>query len=143
MEKTNYPLSCSSLLGKHHVESYIDHNIDGSPESEKATQRMFNIFIKRLLELCEFKNKLNIFAHNLSSFDGVLILRYLTEFGQVDPLLHNGKLMSIRLTINKGTTLKFIDGTSRYFKKTIVLDFKDSYLFLPYSLRKLCKYFPL
>jgi hypothetical protein len=60
---------------------------------------------------------------------GIFILRYLMQFGKVEPLLFRGKLMSIKLNIR-------IDG---HCGKTII--FKDSMLLLPLSLRKLCQAF--
>jgi hypothetical protein len=51
------------------------------------------------------------------------------EIGKVKPLLHNGKLISIKLKLN-------IIG---YKNKNII--FKDSYLLLPLSLRNLCSAF--
>jgi hypothetical protein len=62
-----------------------------------------------------------IYAHNLSSFDGIFLMKYLLKYGEVNPLLHNGKLMRIKVIIGNKTIL-----------------FKDSYLLLPLSLRKLC-----
>jgi hypothetical protein len=71
-------------------------------------------------------NVLIVYAHNLSGFDGIFLLKHLLEFGKVEPLLFNGKLMSIKVRLN-------IVG---YKGKTIL--FKDSYLLLPLALRKLC-----
>lgn len=67
-----------------------------------------------------------VYAHNLSSFDGLFLLRHLHYYGKVKPLYFKGKLMSIELRILGG----------EHNGKTIV--FKDSYLLLPASLIKLC-----
>ena len=77
-----------------------------------------------------------IYAHNLSNFDGIFLLRHLIaycqsvncEYGKVEPLLFHGKIISIKVKIGTGKN-----------KKTII--FKDSYLLLPLSLRFLCKAF--
>jgi hypothetical protein len=54
------------------------------------------------------------------------MLKHLFKFGKVEPIIHNGKLISIKLTIKEDN-------------KTII--FKDSFLLLPHSLRNLCKAF--
>jgi hypothetical protein len=91
--------------------------------------KLFNEFIHNLLSLFESEKgsrTMIVYAHNLSEFDGVFIMKYLMSFGEVKPLLHNGKLISIRLRVN-------IKG---HKNKTII--FKDSFLMLPHSLRELC-----
>ena len=70
-----------------------------------------------------------MYAHNLSGFDGIFLMKHLLSYGKVEPLLHNGKIISITVKLN-------IVG---YMNKTIV--FKDSYLLLPLGLRMLCKAF--
>jgi len=94
--------------------------------------KLFKEFFNLLLNQFEkTNNKLTVYAHNLSEFDGVLLLKHLFKFGKAKPLLHNGKLFSITLKLNlKGHTTK-----------TII--FKDSYLMLPYSLRELCNSFKI
>lgn len=69
------------------------------------------------------------YAHNLAGFDGVFLKDQLVAFGEVDPLVFNGKIMSIKVKLN-------IPG---FVGKTII--FKDSYLLLPSTLRKLCEVF--
>ena len=93
------------------------------------TTEMFVNFINQLTKID--KSVKYIYAHNLSGFDGILLLRHLVEYKSaisVEPLIFNGKLMSIKF--------KFPDG-----KKTRTLVFKDSYLLLPLSLRSLCTAF--
>lgn len=90
---------------------------------------LFNNFINSLLTFFKNNNKLTVYAHNLSSFDGIFLLKHLLPMGSVDPLLFNGKLISIKVKLN-------IKG---YKNKTII--FKDSMLLLPTSLRNLCKTF--
>lgn len=92
--------------------------------------KLFNEFIKNLLTLFESSSKsLTVYAHNLSRFDGIFLLKPIFSFGKVIPLLHNGKLISIKLILN----IKGHKG------KTII--FKDSFLMLPLSLRELCNSF--
>lgn len=57
------------------------------------------------------------------------MMNHLVKFGDIDPLVFNGKILSIKLHLN-------IEG---YTGKTII--FKDSYLLLPNTLRKLCEVF--
>lgn len=47
----------------------------------------------------------------------------------------------MKLVIEKGRVLQFEDGTNLTMKKAITFVFKDSYLFLPYPLRVLCRSF--
>jgi hypothetical protein len=90
-------------------------------------KELFSSFINKLLTFfTKGSNTITIYAHNLSGFDGIFLMKHLLSFGKVEPLLFNSKLMSIKVKLN-------IDG---YKGKTIV--FKDSYLLLPLSLRQLC-----
>lgn len=91
---------------------------------------LFSSFINQLFTFfTNDSNTLIVYAHNFSGFDGIFLLKHLLSFGKVEPLLHNGKLITIKLIIGEG---EFKD-------KTII--FKDSYLLLPNSLRELCKAF--
>lgn len=90
---------------------------------------LFNSFIDQLLTFFGQNKTLIVYAHNLSGFDGVLLMKYLIPFGKIDPVIFNSKLMSIKIKLN-------IDG---HKNKTII--FKDSYLLLPNSLRNLCSAF--
>jgi DNA polymerase type B, organellar and viral len=92
-------------------------------------KELFNSFINQLLTFFNKNNTLTVYAHNFSSFDGIFLLKHLFAFGKVEPILFNGKLMSIKIKLN-------IEG---YKGKTII--FKDSYLLLPLSLRNLCSAF--
>ena len=71
-------------------------------ENPKA---LFTSFIEQLLARTN-KNQ-TIYAHNLSAFDGVLTMRYLMEYGDVEPLLFNNKLMSISLRMENGQTIQW------------------------------------
>jgi DNA polymerase type B, organellar and viral len=58
------------------------------------------------------------------------LLKHLFEFGKVEPIIHNGKIISIKLIIK---------GENKNDNITII--FKDSYLTLTSSLRNLCTAF--
>ena len=96
--------------------------------SLESVKTMFRDFINKLIAN---KNIKIVYAHNLAGFDGILLLKHLINYpgANVEPLIFNGKLISIKFI------LKYGKGT----KRTIV--FKDSLLFLPMPLRKLCTYF--
>jgi hypothetical protein len=91
---------------------------------------LFTSFFNQLLTFFnKDSKKLIVYAHNLSTFDGIFLLRHLLPLGVVKPLLFNGRLMSIKVKLT----------TKGHIGKTII--FKDSYLLLPLSLRKLCSAF--
>ena len=100
-------------------------------ESFGANQmELFKNFIIGLLSFFPKKAKtLSTYAHNLSNFDGIFLMKYLEELGEIKPLIHNGKLISVTLKLNASLG-------EAYAGKTII--FKDSYLLLPLSLRNLC-----
>jgi hypothetical protein len=84
---------------------------------------LFTNFINGLLnETFSPGNNLTVYAHNLSGFDGIFLMKHLLSFGKVEPLIFNGKLMCIKVKTLSGKTITF----------------KDSYLMLPLSLRQLC-----
>lgn len=116
-------LICGYVYGKHFY-SYANDL------SEKSQVEMFKSFFSQLIE---HKNIKYVYAHNLSGFDGVFILKHLLAFGAylVKPIIFNGKLI--------GIVLKIQDGDKE--DKFITIKFKDSLLLLPMSLRKLCKSF--
>ena len=92
---------------------------------------LFNSFINQLFTFFTKKSNksLIVYAHNLSGFDGIFLMKHLLSFGKVEPLLHNGKIISIKVKLN----------VVGYMNKTII--FKDSMLLLPLGLRKLCAAF--
>jgi hypothetical protein len=98
----------------------------------KDQKELFTTFFDKLLSTINSGNKTLIYAHNLSGFDGIFLLKQLLSYGKVEPLLFNGRLMSIKVTIK---------GSNKSENKVII--FKDSYLLLPLALRKLCSAFKL
>jgi hypothetical protein len=95
----------------------------------KDQKSLFNKFFDQLLSNIKNRTTTYIYAHNLSGFDGIFLLKYLLAYGKVEPLLFKGKLISIKLKLK-------IKG-----HKTKTIIFKDSYLMLPHSLRQLCEAF--
>ena len=119
------PYLICAYNGKEFISSYAE--LTNSVINQKS---LFSNFITQLLTFFINESKvLTVYAHNFSAFDGVFLLKHLIPFGKVEPLIHNGKILSIKLKLN-------IEG---YTNKTII--FKDSYLLLPLSLRNLCKAF--
>jgi hypothetical protein len=114
------PYLLTAFNGTDYVTSF------GNNQSELFSQFINGLFNFNFLNR---STKLIVYAHNLSGFDGIFLLKQLLPFGKVEPLIHNGKLISIKLKTSSGL----------YKGKTII--FKDSMLLLPLSLRLLCNAF--
>ena len=71
----------------------------------------------------KYKNY-KVYLHNFSKFDGYFLVKYLAKIGSCDPIIHKGKIISLNFNYNNYN-----------------ITFKDSYLLLPSSLRKLGKSF--
>ena len=74
-------------------------------------------------------NGYKIYAHNLSKFDIIFLLRYLVKLGTIHPVIHNGKFILLKE--------KFGDN------KQYQVEFRDSLLLLLASLSKLCDSFKI
>jgi hypothetical protein len=72
-------------------------------------------------------NGYNIYIHNMAKFDIIFLLKYLVKLGEVQPIIHNGRIITINLNFGRDLEYK--------------LQFKDSYLILLASLAKLTKGF--
>jgi hypothetical protein len=72
-------------------------------------------------------NGFNVYIHNLAKFDVIFLFKYLIDLGNVQPVIHNGRIISINLSYGKSNEYR--------------LQFKDSYLILLASLAKLTKGF--
>ena len=72
-------------------------------------------------------NGYNVYIHNMAKFDIIFLLKYIVKIANVQPVIHNGRIIS--LTINFGKNLEYN------------VQFKDSYLLLLASLAKLTKGF--
>jgi hypothetical protein len=60
----------------------------------------------------------------MAKFDMIFLLKYLVKLGNIKPIIHNGRFISVDLIYNN-----------------VNLKFRDSYLILLGSLNKLCKAF--
>jgi hypothetical protein len=81
---------------------------------------LFNSFLNQLLTFFTKNSKtFTVYAHNFSGFDGIFLMKHLLSYGKVEPLLFNGKIISIKAKLN----------LIGYTNKTII--FKDSMLLLP------------
>lgn len=125
------PYAICAYNGSSSIKTYA--NLINQDNVEVIDQKdLFTRFFKELATFFEKgKSLLNVYAHNLSKFDGVLILRYLLPLGKVEPIIHNGRIISIRVKLT-------VEGC---VGKTIV--FKDSLLLLPKNLRSLCDSYKL
>lgn len=112
------------------LEPYLIAWFDGSRSqsyflSEHLTSKdIIQSAVKSLLR--SKYNGYKIYIHNLANFDGIFLMKVLIELGDVKPLIHNGKIISIQLQSEN---------------KKITLHFRDSYQILLSSLRKLGKAF--
>jgi hypothetical protein len=89
----------------------------------KDSQEMLTFAISSLLK--RKYNGYKVYVHNLSNFDGIFILKILSSINhiKVHPILKDGKMINIKLSY---------DNINAY-----QISFRDSYLILPSSLRKL------
>jgi hypothetical protein len=137
-------LSPSKILNNNFItldiETYIKDNVlipylisiyDGTKESTFAIwdftnyEDMINSALKSIM--IRKYNGYRIYIHNMGKFDIIFLLKYLVKLGNVIPIIHNGKIISINLNF----------GDSNKYK----LQFKDSYLLLLNSLSSLTKAF--
>jgi hypothetical protein len=70
-----------------------------------------------------------IYAHNLAKFDIIFLLKYLLKLGSIKPIIHNGKIISLRVNYGENNEYR--------------IEFKDSLLLLLASLDSLCKSFKI
>ena len=78
------------------------------------------------------RNKYNnhsVYAHNLSKFDGIFLLRVLAQLGLKKPIIKDGNMIALPINWNLRNN------------KIGTITFKDSLLMLPQSLRSLAKSF--
>ena len=115
------------LVCAYNPKNFIYSMSESIVNSQSEQHQLFRNF---LIQLVMIKGLKYVYAHNLSGFDGIFLLRHLVKIqgAKTEPLLHNGKLICIKFT--------YMDGN-----KTKVITFKDSLLLLPLSLRDLCTAF--
>jgi hypothetical protein len=88
------------------------------------------MIIVALTSLMKIKyNGWNVYLHNGSLFDCIFLLRYMTEIGHVDLLKKDNKFINIKLSWGENKDKK---GNVKFN-----INFRDSFLLLPSSLRKL------
>jgi DNA polymerase type B, organellar and viral len=80
--------------------------------------QMMKLAIKDLM-IKKYDNY-KVYIHNLAKFDGIFLLKMLTELGQVKPVIHHGNLISIGFKFNSYN-----------------ITFRDSLQLLIFSLKKL------
>lgn len=72
-------------------------------------------------------NGYKVYIHNMAKFDIIFLFKYLVKVGSVQPVIQNGRIISIDLNYGENNQYS--------------LQFRDSYLILLGSLNKLCKSF--
>lgn len=114
------PYCISYFDGKETFPFYLSDYID----SEDMLSSCIVSLLKRKY------NGYKIYVHNLSNFDGIFLLRILSNMPSFNltPIMKDGKLINLNLS-------------RRINSKKYQIDFRDSLLMLPLSLRKLCKAF--
>ena len=72
-------------------------------------------------------NGYNVYIHNMAKFDIIFLFKYLAKLGDLNPVIHNDRIISIDLNYGENNEYQ--------------IKFRDSYLLLLNSLDKLCKSF--
>jgi hypothetical protein len=72
-------------------------------------------------------NGYKIYIHNLAKFDIIFLFKYLVKLGNLEPIIHNDRIISVKVKFGKNSEYQ--------------IEFKDSYLLLLNSLAKLTKGF--
>ena len=65
-----------------------------------------------------------VYVHNLAKFDIIFLLKYLVKVATIQPVIHNGRIISVTVNFGKNSEYQ--------------IEFRDSYLILLKSLRELC-----
>ena len=97
--------------------------------NELNKSSILNMIRNAMLDISKKKYKnYKIYLHNFAKFDGYLLLKYLAEIGDCSPIIHKGRIISTKFSL---------------FESKYEVNFMDSLLLLPSSLRKLCSSFSL
>lgn len=86
------PYLVNAFDGKDHITSFNN-------DEDKLFKEFITKLLTKIKDCAGTSSKTYIYAHNLSSFDGILILKHLIPFGKVEPIYHNGIIISIKLII--------------------------------------------
>jgi DNA polymerase family B len=116
------PYLICAYNGLDFLSSYANESLDQKALFDSFINQLFTFFTKN-------SNTLVVYAHNFGSFDGIFLFRHLIEYGILEPIVKDGKIITLKINLT-------VEG---YKNKTIV--FKDSYLMLPLGLRRLCEAF--
>jgi len=115
---------------KPYLISFYDGHISESffLSDYSSVDEMFN---DAILSLCRAKyHRHKVYIHNLSNFDGIFLLKYLSKIGKIKPLINNGRIIQFQL--------EYAQPNRDY---SIILDFRDSYQILLASLNRLSNSF--
>jgi hypothetical protein len=107
---------CVSIFDGQFVSSfYLKDFINEEELLKNVIQKLFSVK----------NNKCNIYIHNFSYFDGIFLLRLISELSsKVDVIIRDNRLINVKVKYE-------IDN------KTYYINFRDSYLILPGSLSDL------
>jgi hypothetical protein len=127
IENNNFITLDIETYGESELIPYLISFYDGSQSFSFYLADYSNI--KSMMEACfkalfirKYRNY-KIYIHNLTKFDIYFLLKYLVYYVQVDPIIHNGRI--IQLNLNYGPDLQYN------------MCLKDSYLILLSSLENL------
>jgi hypothetical protein len=97
-----YTLDIETINDGGKLTPYLICGFDGTnyiTSYGKDQKSLFTTFFDQLLSNIKLGTSIQVYAHNLSGFDGIFILRYLLSYGKVDPLIFNGRLMSFKVKV--------------------------------------------
>jgi len=92
------PYTISWYDGENSRSYYIS---DLNSSNNMLTQAIKDIMIKKY-------DNFNVYIHNLSNFDAIFLLKILVQLGEIKPIIHNDKLISIGFKFN-GYNITFRD----------------------------------
>jgi hypothetical protein len=101
-------------------KSYSFYLSEHKNVEEMMINCFFTLFVRKY-------NGYKIYIHNLAKFDIIFLLKYLAKVGDLEPIIHHNKIISLKVKFGS--------------KNQYQMEFKDSYLILLSSLIKLCKGF--
>jgi hypothetical protein len=122
-------VSCYSIYLEHLDLSItnsivINNNIIDEKLLQEASNNLLNEFVNECLKVS--KNKIYVYFHNLSKFDGLFLLNYFCNKGSEDIEVISRDNLIYEIKINTGSN---------------TLIFRDSYLVFPHSLQEFAEVF--